>query len=154
MLVTFTRKRLIAVLDALSHGTCITAPANGHEWDDSEILAVAGACMSELMFRREVEQDETADEPLRFHSGRNYGQLSGRLSAALNYALGVASNLSCGTLAGKHEAPDKTYKVEIRYDMGEFRVRLPKDEAGVDSGGGMTISHEPERKEGSSHELN
>ena len=55
-----------------------SAPKHGKEWEDSETLAVAGACMSELMFRREVEHDEIADDPLRFHVGQNLERLSGQ----------------------------------------------------------------------------
>ena len=123
MLVTFTRKRLMEVIDALENGSCVVAPKIGKQWPDSDILAIAGACMSELMFRREVKLDETTDDPLRFHLHRTYDRLSGRMTAALHYALSVASNITCGRLSAGYEAVDKTYEVQIEYDHGAFAVR-------------------------------
>ena len=126
MLIKFTRNRLRAIVDALEQGRYITCPAEGKRWEDSEILALAGACMSELMFRREVAQTETTDEPLRFDLHLQYGRLSGRLTTALNYVLEVASAIHNGCVAWNGENDDKTYKIEVFYDHGEFQLFKPR----------------------------
>lgn len=121
MLVQFKRSRLKAILDSLQHGRHITCPKEEHPWEDDELLALAGACMSEMMFRREVEQNETTDEPLQCHLSKPYDRLSSRLTTALNYAVSVASALSFCPLA----KGDKTYRMKIHYEHSEFHCIKP-----------------------------
>ncbi|MCG8409208.1 MAG: hypothetical protein MI923_28735 [Phycisphaerales bacterium] len=121
MLIQFKRSRLKAILDALEHGRHITCQKEERQWDDNELLALAGACMAQMMFRREVEQCETTDEPLQFHLRKPYDQLSSRLTVALNYAMSVASAIDTCPLA----KGDKTYRMEIYYDHAEFHCEKP-----------------------------
>lgn len=115
MIVTFTRNRMRSILDALENGHCITNPQEGQRWEDGDLLALAGTCMAELMFRREAELGDATDEPLSCDVKRTFGRLTGRMTKALNYALAVASNLTNGCISGVNPA-DKTYRVEVYYD--------------------------------------
>lgn len=121
MLIQFKRSRLRAVIEAVQDGRYITCPKEGYEWEDNELLAVAGACMSELMFRREVRNCETTDERLRCHRKLPFDRLSSRLAVALNYAVCVTSTLGNGLVSER----DKTYKTEIIYNDPEFECMKP-----------------------------
>ncbi|MCG8405379.1 MAG: hypothetical protein MI923_09295 [Phycisphaerales bacterium] len=124
MIIKFKRSRLRSIIDSLDHGRYITCPREGEEWEDMELLAVAGACMSELMFRRETELMETTDEVLRTDRHLPFERLSSRLSVALDYAICVTSTIrSCHMWPG-----DKTYKTEVYYNGSVFKLmKAPKD---------------------------
>lgn len=128
MMITFTRNRLRSILEAIDHGRYIACPKEGDQWEDSELLAVAGACMSQLMFRRENDQRETTDEPLRCDEHRTFGRLSGRMTAALNYALAVASNITNGCVPCYGD-DDKTHMIEVTYEGPEFQYLRVRPEA-------------------------
>lgn len=121
MLITFTRNRLRSIIEAIDLGRYIACPKEGEQWEDNELLALAGVCMSQLMFRREDEHRETTDEPLRCDEHRAFGRLSSRMTAALNYALTVASNITNGCVSCSTESPDKTYRVEVWYDGPHYQ---------------------------------
>ena len=132
MMITFTRRRLRSIHEAIQEGQCITCPVAGDTWDDSELLAVAGTCLAELMCRREFERKETTDEPLRRDLHLPFPRLSARMTKALNYALTVASNITNWCVPFNE---DKTYMIEIAYEGPQFqyaRVRPGLDSASDD----------------------
>ena len=121
MLIQFKRSRLRAIIDAIDHGRYITCLDEGGVWEDNELLAVAGACMSELMARREATLCENTDEPLRCHQQLPYDRLSTRLAMALNYALCVTSTLrNCNVCDD-----EKNYKTEVVYEEPQFMCMKP-----------------------------
>lgn len=126
MLITFTRSRLRSIIHSLENNRCITAPETDGYWNDCELLAAAGACLSVVMHRRENDRRGRTDEPLRRDLGLPYYHLSTRMTVAMEYALTAASNLINGCVEPDEE---KTYSVKLVYKAGEFQCnRLGEDE--------------------------
>ena len=121
MLIQFKRSRLRAVIESIHHGRYITCPKEGYEWEDNELLAVGGACMSELMFRRQIRHMETTDDRLRCLRRVPFDRLSGRLSTALDYAICVISTLGVSRVSER----EKTYKTEVVYHHPKFELMKP-----------------------------
>ena len=122
MQIKLTRSRMRAILDALSEGRCICNPGEaGRPWGDSEMLAVAGACLSELMRRREELQAATTDNPLRVDMEWPYARLTARMTRALDFAIEIA-----GVARDRYRFPsddkDKAYRMEIVYTRPGFDI--------------------------------
>ena len=126
MLIQFKRSRLRKILKALNTGRDIPSEEVGKPWEDSELMAVAGVCLAEMMFRRELDQRDTTDEPLLIHLSKPVSRLSRRLEAALNYVVTTASTITNGS-NGCDVKGDKTFRVEVAYKGPEFEcVKAPK----------------------------
>lgn len=127
MWIQFTRNRLRRILDAIINGRPIASPADGRFWPDSDLLAVAGCCLAEIMRRRDYVNASHTDYHLAGENERAHGSLSHRLHAAVVYAVNTASNFTNGAISrSPHAAADDgemAFTVEIRYEKGSFHPR-------------------------------
>ncbi len=126
MWIQFTRNRLRRILDAIINGRPIASPADGRFWPDSDLLAVAGCCLAEIMRRRDYVNASHTDYHLAGEIERAHGSLSHRLHAAVVYAVNTASNFTNGAISRSPHAEgdgELAFTVEIRYEKGTFHPR-------------------------------
>jgi hypothetical protein len=134
------------ILDAVAEGRCICKSGEaGERWSDSETLAVAGACMAELLRRREETQVATTDEPLRVDMEWPYTRMTKRMETALNFAIQQAC-VARDCYRDPTVDSDKTYRVEIVYTRPGFEtvsVKNTDEVTGSANGSRMNPSTSP-----------